>query len=324
MTEALRGTMVVQDRGDQSGEGDGQSLRAAPDATAVPEALLEGLRHEFEELGLTGNEAIVLVAMLRLGTCTISGIAGLCSIARPNIYKLVEELEARQLVERLPSDGPATWETLGREETVDRLCRHNEGRLRELEERHRQRLLHVEERAEHVKRMLARELPGPPSAPVRGVRLIQSAAEATTKYDELLAAVQTEMLMFTRPPFAAPPARNSDMVLAALRRGVKIRVLYPAAMLDDATAVAYRRYAETCYHPAGVQGRVTPELPMKLVVFDRSVSLVGLADSGHAPSMYPTLLHIDHPGFAVMQALAFEQLWQESSPYPGASASARE
>lgn len=69
------------------------------------------------------------------------------------------------------------------------------------------------------------------------------------------------------------------------------------------------------YHDAGTQGRVVDDLPIKLAIFDRQVALLSLDDPILPQVGFPISLLIEHPGYASVQAHAFENLWSSATPY---------
>ncbi len=66
------------------------------------------------------------------------------------------------------------------------------------------------------------------------------------------------------------------------------------------------------YHEAGVQGGLVEELPIKLAVADRNVALLAMTDPILPEVGFPTVLFVEHPGFAWLQAEAFERQWDNA------------
>ena len=154
------------------------------------------------------------------------------------------------------------------------------------------------------------------------VHLIRTAPEAKHAYDELMARAESEVLVFNRPPYSIDPGDVNPAVLETLARDVKIRALYQAAPLQDPGAEAFRRTLEAL-DEAGVQGRVVPDLPIQLAIFDRKISLLAISDPILPESNFRTIVLIEHPGFSAVQAYAFEQLWAAARPYRRARSRAR-
>ncbi|MGH9152219.1 MAG: TrmB family transcriptional regulator [Acidimicrobiales bacterium] len=271
----------------------------APGPGPIPDAL----RQEFTLLGLTPNEAGVLLALLRLGPAKVPQIAELSGVPRTAVYQVLEDLGAQRLAERLPTEGAAVWVCPGRDQVLARMYSNQEERLRQ----------HAK-RSARVREMLAESFPEAPSLAQPYVHIVRQAAQVQQIYNELLTRAKTELVMFTRPPYASNEV--NPVVIDTLARGVRARVLYQEGALDDPAAQAWLR----AYHDAGVEARVVDELPLKMVVVDREALLVGMNDPVAPEAGYPTTVFIEHPGYAGVQADGFELRWADARPWtpPGA------
>ncbi|HSH60667.1 MAG TPA: helix-turn-helix domain-containing protein [Acidimicrobiales bacterium] len=282
--------------------GEGSWSQAAEEQLAglLPQPLLR----EFQELGLSPYAARVLLALLRLGSANSADLARVSGVPRTSTYQVLEELNAKRLAARVPGDGPAVWTTPGSAEVLERLDAAEEDRLRQ----HRARTARL--RAE-----LAKTFPEGPTAALPYVNLVHGTAQVKTLYERLLAQAQEEVLVFNRPPYTWSPGQPNPVVLETLARGVRTRVLYQAAQLEDSAGEAFRQEMDA-YHDAGVQGRVVEDLPVKLAVFDRRESLLVIPDPVLPEVGFPTTLLVEHAGFASIQAAAFEHVWSQARPYP--------
>ena len=269
-----------------------------PASAAGPEAF----RREFEELGLSSYEARVLLALMRLGSANTLQLARLSGVPRTSIYQVLDELSTKRVAERVPGDGPAVWASPGHEEVLSRLDELVEERLRA----HRARTARLRD-------TLANAFPDKPSVALPYVHIIHGVDRTKAAYDRLLGEAETEILVVNRPPYSWVPGHVNTAVLDALERKVRARVLYRAAEWEDPDAEAFRREMEI-YHRAGVEGRVVDELPVKLAVFDKKVALTAMTDPVVPQVGYPTSLLIEHPGFAAVQADAFDHRWERARP----------
>ena len=275
---------------------------AGPDALITSGPIPESLLHEFEQLDLSPYEARVLLALLRLGSANTAHLARHSGVPRTSTYQVLEELNRKGLAQRLSVDGPAVWASPGRQEVFDRLDAAQEERLRQ----HRARTANLRD-------LLAREFPEAPDAAGPYVHVIQGAAQVSSIYDRLLADVQDELLVFNRAPYSFPPDRVNQAVLDAMRRGVRSRVLYEGPQWRAPAAEGFRE-AMAAYHEAGVEGRLVDELPIKLALADRKLVLLAMTDPVLPDIGFPTTLLVEHPGFAALQAEAFERLWESAKP----------
>ena len=93
---------------------------------------------------------------------------------------------------------------------------------------------------------------------------------AARRFAELQASCREELLLFDRPPYAAPPDNpQQDTVLA---RGVRWRTVYAPESLQRTDAMAHVQQLVA----SGEEARVLPGLPIKLVIVDRHTALLPL------------------------------------------------
>jgi len=126
----------------------------------------------------------------------------------------------------------------------------------------------------------------------------------TERFNELQANVKREILVFTRPPYALPPAENVEglrMLSEHTAKGV-----YEFSLFDDAGDVdAVRRFIA-----AGEEARFVPELPLKLAIIDETIVMFGMQDplAGRADL---TIVVVEHPSLAHVLKLAFLAVWEQ-------------
>jgi DNA-binding CsgD family transcriptional regulator len=121
-----------------------------------------------------------------------------------------------------------------------------------------------------------------------------------------------EVLSLDRPPYLAPYSHEGtgyDPEQAArMQAGVRYRTVFDQGLLDDSAVVArIRRDAA-----AGEQGRVLADLPLKLIVADRSLALLPLMDEVHDEQ--PAALLIRTSVLVDSLVALFEALWRVASP----------
>lgn len=269
----------------------------------------ELLRTELEELGLSPYEARVLLALLRLGSATTAQLETLADIPRTSIYKVLNSLAVKRLAERLPVEGSALWASVASDQVAERLYEAQE-------DAHAERLTQLRDRSRYAHQLLVESFADAPSVALPQAHFLFGAAQMKRTYEQLLAEAESELVMFTRPPYAWRFPNPNRAVLDMLSRGVSARVLYVAKQWQDPAAEAFRTEMDV-YHQAGVQARLAERLPIKLVVVDRSKTLVNLADAAAPEGGYPNTLLVEHLGYAEVQAAAFEQYWQAARPLPG-------
>ena len=102
------------------------------------------------------------------------------------------------------------------------------------------------------------------------VEILTGEQAAARRFQELQASCHEELLLFDRPPYAAPP--DNPQQAPVLRRGVRWRTIYAPESMERPGA---REHVESLMS-AGEVARVLPGLPLKLVVVDRRTALLPL------------------------------------------------
>jgi sugar-specific transcriptional regulator TrmB len=275
----------------------------------------ERLAREFEELGLGPAEARVIVALLQLGSAKSAHLAKAAGVPRTGIYQLIESLQEKGLVVRVPAGGPAMWTTTGRDKIIDRL--HTQAKAAE-QERIQQHAL----RSTILREMLAEALPEPEPGNLPFVHAITSPAVLREEHMRLLAGATDEVLAFTRPPFSTQPGPPFEVITDAVARGVSLRAMYQSAQADAPAADAFRSWADD-YAAIGMEARVADTLPVKFLVVDRKAVIIALDNPApHVEGMRVTVL-IEDQGLASMFAEVFELYWARGRPYGDPSPGAR-
>lgn len=265
-------------------------------------AEIEPLQREFEALGLRGPEARVLTALLTGGPGTASSLGQLARLPRPNVYAVVEGLEAQGLVVSVPGK-VATWSARARDEILDRLVVMQR-------ERHR----NAEQRATEAREALSRLLPDASPTVLPFVHVIHRAAQYKETYQRLLREAEEEVLTCSRPPYSWPVGTPNAEVLQAIGRIRSSRGLVQASEFYSPEGDANRNDAEA-YIRAGLELRVLPRLPLKVAIFDAAKVLVTMDNPSTDEGEYPVAVLVEHPGYGDWSKAAFEQLWSHAEPH---------
>jgi sugar-specific transcriptional regulator TrmB len=252
----------------------------------------EVMCRELEELGLNPSEARVTLALLQSGSAKSTELARLANVPRTSIYQVIEALQDKNLVLRVPGDGPAMWTTPGRDRVLDRL---HIALAAAQEERLHQHAV----RTQRLRELMEQGLREGPAAALPYVHVLSCPAEVRSAHERLLADARFEVLVFNRPPYSAGTREVHAATMRALGRGVAMKVLYQAAQVEDPEAHDFRASVEA-YREAGVMGRVVDELPTKLVVADREVVLLAIENPVQPHVGFPVTMLIEHPGFAAL------------------------
>lgn len=252
-----------------------------------------------QSLGLNGYEASAYVALTRRGRATGAEVARLAGVPRQRIYDVLDGLVGRGLATVEPGR-PAHYTAVAPDTAIGLLVDTQRAALAELEQ-DAARAVALLTPAYHEGRTA--------TDPLSYIEVLRESGAIAKRFDELQAAAQTELLIFTKPPYAVEPAENVGGV-DLLSRGVVARSIYERSVYDDPAVVeAVRRFVE-----AGEQARVVDQLPLKLVVIDERVALFTMEDPVAGVTDL-TIMIVEHPGFAGLLKLAFERAWEAGDPF---------
>jgi DNA-binding CsgD family transcriptional regulator len=252
----------------------------------------------FEPLGVDEATFAVYHALLSHPDSTPEQISALVDLSVTDVRKLMNNLRELELL--VP-----TWANPDSEHAV-----HPRVGLASLAERRRANLnaqLGELREAEASAEIVAEQYNELLTARSSGdVEVIKGRANASRRIDELA--------LKTRDTFwALVPAHIDDTVrpaegspdLPLLERGLKMRAVYLQNMMESKVAL---EYAETI-HRLGGEVRATPTLPMRLLIFDRTIAIMPMDPANPTAG---ALIHRSPAVVAVALAL-FEAYWSRAA-----------
>ena len=139
------------------------------------------------------------------------------------------------------------------------------------------------------------------------LRIVSDPSQIAVHYRSMLASVERDYAEFSRPPYAVDPL-DEQLVKQCCARGVRCRLLVEQSAMDR----AHQSQLEE-YRLAGVEVRLSAELPMKLAVFDSEQGLVALLDPVTTRPAWTAVI-FDHAGFAGAMRTLFDQCWDQANP----------
>lgn len=135
-------------------------------------------------------------------------------------------------------------------------------------------------------------------------QIISDVGEVAGWFVRLQHLAKHELLVFDRPPYAS--VSQEPLTGEVIERGVTWRAVYSADSFDDPEDwEAAQRLAER-----GEQGRVVAEVPVKLVIADRTTAMVSLSVDGLSFEALVT----DAAPLVQLLCLTFETYWERGLP----------
>lgn len=271
--------------------------RAANETTDGASASIDQVQALLERLSLTASESRTLVALMQLGSATPNQLAPMTGIGRTNVYRVLESLQQKELVLKLPGRN-AVWVACDGDEIIWKLRQREQERFQ----------------ATEATLEAARDaLQSVPLAEQKAVAVLRATDEVTAAffYEDAVAAAVDEILVFNRGPYVGDLDVN-EVVTEALARGVAARALYQAHELTGPAGEPLLRCARA-YAEAGVDTKVATVLPLALAIVDRHLSIFSLPGDEPADLPYVANAVVENRAFAGTMAQVFEQIWHTAA-----------
>jgi len=268
-----------------------------------PKVESEAAVTQLVRLGLTSYEARAYIALTGRDSFTAAQAARLAGLPRQRIYDVLGSLVQKGLAAARPGSVvkyAATEPGLALELLV--ATRREE--LRELEKG----------AAATIRTLTAAFVAGQKQTnPLEYIEVLRDLGAITARFDELQASIKREILIFTKPPYAKPPQDNIEG-LEVVRHHVA-RSIYEFSVFDDPQiAEGVRRFIEQ-----GEQARFVPELPLKLVIIDKTIVMFGMQDPVAARTVELTMMVVEHPSLATVLKTAFDAYWAQGVTFDEAA-----
>lgn len=151
--------------------------------------------------------------------------------------------------------------------------------------------------------------------PAKLLEVVVGGTAHTVRLRQLYEAAEREVCMLDTSPYAVDPGLNAEYESEALRRGVSFRTVYAIDGLElPERLMQARRMASF-----GEQGRVLPEVPLKLALIDGRTALLPLTTREYGVGASSVVVH--HSALTDALCAVFETLWRQGAPLGGPTAS---
>jgi sugar-specific transcriptional regulator TrmB len=244
-----------------------------------------------ESLGISAAEERAYVALLDRPEATLAELSSALAWPPRKVQRLLDALQGIGLV-TFAAGTPRRFVPASPDIAIEAILSRREGELRRA-------------RAE-IQRLQRRATEGAGKSR-QIIELITSHEAERHVFEQIQHAARHELIFLARPPILiAGPEQPSDTQVNAIARGVRYRSIADQAFLAIPGVVARIR-ADL---EVGEEVRVVSELPLKMVMADRSVALIPLnLESPDSPSLLVR-------SSALLDALysMFELLWDRAAP----------
>ncbi|MDN3352398.1 helix-turn-helix domain-containing protein [Actinomadura sp. DC4] len=261
---------------------------------------LDGWRRELTDLGLTGYEARVYLALVNRSRYTAAQIARESGVPRQRVYDVLSGLTERGLVRALPGQ-VARFTAVDPASAIERLMAT-----------HRATFSHLEQTTARLVEALvpAWSQGRDETDPLDYVEVLRDREMLSERIEEIQAEAEREILAMAKLPYLTGTSESGIATIHRLNEaGGSVRCLYERDTMDHGEMLAdIRRYAA-----AGEHARIAASVPMRMWIVDGSRVVMSLRDPV-AESASTTNVFIEHPALAQCLAYAFEAIWDGAEP----------
>lgn len=243
-------------------------------------------------IGLTQYEARVYVALIRRDGSSAADMARLTRVPRPRVYDVLDSLVAKGLAVQRPGHA-ARYVAVDPRQAMTHLVEAQAQRLD---------MLRNDAQAAAEELSPAFEEGNRHRDPLDYVEVIRDRDALARRFDELQAAVEHELLAFSKEP--AVVAVDQNVVGMKTAATHVVRSIYELSLLRD----PIRRAGVRRFIDLGEQARFVAQLPLKLAVIDEQTVMFALPDPIAGREDLTTIV-IEHPNLAAVLKLAFETVW---------------
>ncbi|MFF5077605.1 LuxR C-terminal-related transcriptional regulator [Actinoplanes sp. NPDC000266] len=136
------------------------------------------------------------------------------------------------------------------------------------------------------------------------VEVLTSEDEVQARYRQLLMGSSLEVLHLAKPPYVTGGSASGEA--AGMTPGVLMRSVYETEGFTDAVSLMTALRGSS----RGGELRLTSQIPVKLVIFDRAAALLPI--KGDSPSSGSLVVH--SPALVVALVALFESMWECAEP----------
>jgi sugar-specific transcriptional regulator TrmB len=273
--------------------------KAAPAATRRRRSEDEGAAvRGLVDLGLTLGEARSYVTLLEGEVMTAAAVAADAGIARPKVYEALRLLEEKGFAASVV-DGPvARYRALSPSTALKGWVDHRD-------EDRRARAEQETELGDELIGLLPEVGPSAEGGELFAfIEGVYGRGRTSQALKSMVDESEHEVLNMTQPPWSQPRRSWNQAEIAALGRGVGVRLLITPEGVPD----------ESRWEPlveAGGEVRATDKIPMKLIICDERVALTSLRDPTTGEQGVNNVL-IRHPDIVRSLRLLFDDEWSRA------------
>ncbi len=246
------------------------------------------------ELGLNSYEAKAYLALMGRDSFTAPQVADRSGVPRQRVYDVLNSLVEQGLAIGRPGKRGVKYTAVAPDIALNGLIRREEQRVSRL----------AFSTGSLVTTLLQEYQAGlEENEPLDYIEVLRGSQSIHQRFSEIQEQAEDEILIFTKPPYATPIDQN-ESGMKALKRKVVARSVYEFSAFDDPVTTR----VISSFSSEGEQVRFVETLPLKLVIVDEAIVIVGMEDPIAGRKELTTLV-VENSRMAQFMKIAFETVW---------------
>ena len=266
---------------------------------------MEDLSENLQELGLSGREAEIYLALLTKKEMTAPEVAKITSVTRTKSYEILQNLIKKRVCNEKYKNGTKVFSSIEPTIAIQNMLSVYENELnkkKKIAELFKEDLIELHKLKEEKE------------DPLDYIEVLTDVGQIRKKWLNIQKNTIRELLYFTKPPYTSSNIIDNVAAEAKLiNNNVNCKSIYEygiTATIEEKKNLV--RVVEE-YNKIGEESRIIKELPMKLAISDETITMLALNDRISLKSSITTII-VDHPNFAKAQKEVFEVYWMKGIP----------
>lgn len=271
------------------------------------------LINKLQQIGLTGREAEVYIALLQKKEFTAPELTKITTITRSKVYEILQNLIRKGVASESYKDGQKVYRSIKPQIAIQNIILKYEqevDRKKKIEiEQMKQAAILLEDDLISLHENNLNNI-----EPIDYIEILADIGQIKERWNNFQKNTKYEILVFTKPPYTASLEDNIEVQTEVLRKNNIIdKCIYEYSGLKPEEIKNLLKVIEN-YQKIGEEARVIKELPMKLAISDETITMLALNDRVSLKPSITTVI-IDHPNFARAQKAVFEAYWEKAIPF---------
>ncbi len=268
------------------------------------------LINKLQQIGLTLREAEVYMALLQKKDFTAPELAKITTITRTKIYDILQGLVRKGVCNESYRNGLKVFKGIKPEVALQNVIIHFED---EMELKKKTAVDIMKDVAVSVQKELAsiHMKNQNDKGPMDYIEVLTDLGHIRQRWFNIQKNTKREILAFSKPPYTLPKITdNKENEKEMADKKIQLRGIYEYGHSRNKEEFNYIAEVAEEYQKIGEKVKIVEELPMKLLISDETITMLGLNDRVSLEPSITTII-VDHPSFAKAQKAVFEAYWEK-------------